>query len=421
MVANSSRFLNISLRVSTLGIRFLFIFFLAKYLDPASVGYYGIFTATIGYAMYFVGLDFYTYVSREILKVPTSQRGGLLKAQMTLAGLLYVALFPISLWLLSQIGWPGYLIYWFLPILVLEHFNQEISRLLIALSEQLTSSVILFVRQGSWAIVITTLMYFDHSARNLSLVMAMWALAGVTAACTGIFKLRKLKIEGWSMPINWDWIKKGITVSAAFLVATLALRGIQTFDRYWLEAIGGIEVVGAYVLLIGIAGTMLTFLDAAVFAFAYPNLILLNHEKEFREAQRQVKILFWQTIALTGGFAVISSLALPYLLVWIGNSLYQQAAHWYPWLLGAMSLNAISMVPHYALYAMGTDKPIIQSHIIALIVFIVITVLLESSYKTQAVLIGLNAAFGSILLWKSLAYLFLLQRHKQAKLKTAHI
>lgn len=268
MVTNTDRLLNIGLRSVTLVLRFFLIFFLAKYLGPSSVGYYFIFTATVGYAMYFVGLDFYTYVSREIVKSPTHKRGQILKGQAALSGLLYLAMLPVAIGLLFKSGWPGHLVWWFVPILFLEHFNQELTRLLIALSEQLTSSMILSVRQGSWAIAIIVLMKLEESTRNLEVVMALWSAAGVSVASIGVWRLRQLKTEGWRLPIDWRWVKKGITVSAAFLVATLALRGVQTFDRYWLETLGGIQMVGAYVLLLGVVSTLLTFLDAAVFAFA---------------------------------------------------------------------------------------------------------------------------------------------------------
>jgi O-antigen/teichoic acid export membrane protein len=415
MVTNSDRLLNVGLRSATLGTRFLFIFFLAKYLDPASVGYYGLFTATVSYAMYFVGLDFYTYVSREIVKTPTNQRGQLLKGQMALSGVLYLLFLPLGIWLLNQSGWPSYLIWWFLPILLLEHFNQEVSRLLIALSEQLTSSVILFVRQGSWAIAIIALMYVDPGARNLSVVMALWGLAGLAAAGIGIWKIKQLKTEGWALPIDWRWIKKGIAISAVFLIATLALRGVQTFDRYWLESLGSIEQVGAYVLLIGIAGTLLTFLDAAVFAFAYPNLIKLNHQHKHEEANKQVRLLLLQTLTMCALFGVTSWLVLPYFLEWIGNPFYQQTAHWYPWLLTAMIINAISMVPHYALYARGADKPIIYSHIAALVGFVSATAFSSQLLGAGSVLLGLNTAFLVMLFWKTYSYRSLIRlRHSFA-------
>ena len=269
MIPHSKRLLNIALRSATLGTRFLFIFFLAKYLDPASVGYYGLFSAAIGYALYFVGLDFYTYVTREILKAPNGNRGQMLKSHAALTGVLYVVLFPVALLFLDQADWPGQLPWWFFPLLFLEHFNQELSRLLVALSEQIAASVILFVRQGSWAIAVVILLSFHTPSRNLDTILALWAIAGVAAAAMGIWKLKKLNMGGWRSSVDWQWIKKGIVVSSALLIATLAIRGINTFDRFWLEALGGINMVAAYVLLLGVAGTLMTFLDAGVLAYAH--------------------------------------------------------------------------------------------------------------------------------------------------------
>lgn len=400
----AERILNIGLRSATLGTRFLFIFFLAKYLDPASVGYYGLFTAAIGYALYFVGLDFYTYVTREILKAPNEQRGQMLKGQAALSGVLYVLLFPAAVAFLMQSGWPGQLPWWFFPLLFLEHFNQELSRLLIALSEQITASVILFVRQGSWAIASVLLLNVHAPSRNLETVLALWAAAGIAAAAMGIWKLKRLRISGWRAPVDWRWIKKGIAISGAFLLATLAIRGVNTFDRYWLEALGGIDMVAAYVLLLGVAGTLMTFLDAGVFAYAYPALIQHHHKREYAQARAKVRQVLWQTAILSAAFALVSWLLLPYLLRWIGNPVYLQAAHFYPWLVLAMVLNALSMAPHYGLYAQGHDKPIIYSHGASLVCFIASTWLLSKHFGPMAVTLGLNLAFALILVWKSLAY-----------------
>lgn len=404
LATNSTRLLNIGLRTVTLGTRFLFIFFLAKFLDPASVGYYGIFTATVGYALYFVGLDFYAYVTREILRTPAEQRGRLLKGQAVLAGILYLVLLPLGLVFLQQAGWPDHLARWFFPILLLEHFNQEISRLLIALSEQVYASLILFVRQGSWAIAIVVLMILDIRTRHLEAVMALWASAGIVAAGIGIWKLWQLRIGGWRASTDWLWIKKGIAVSTAFLVATLALRGIQTVDRYWLAALGGIEMVGAYVLLLGVASTMMVFLDAGVFAYTFPALIEHNHHNEHDAARAKVRRMLYQTLAFAAAFGIVSYLLLPYLLRWTGNPVYINSLPWYPWLLMAMTINAIGMVPHFALYARGRDKPIIYSHIGALLGFFVATWTLSKTYSALAVPLGLNIAFAIILVWKATAY-----------------
>ena len=110
------------------------------------------------------------------------------------------------------------------------------------------------------------------------------------------------------------------------------------------------------------------------------------------------------TVLLSSLFALVSWLALPYLLTWIGNPLYSNAIYLYPWLLLAVVLNALSMVPHYALYARGQDKPIIHCHLAALVVFVVSTWALSTLVSILAIPIGLALAFLVILTWKSLAY-----------------
>lgn len=405
MAIRPERFFNIGLRLGTLGARFVFVFFLAKYLDASSVGYYGLFTATVGYVLYFSGMDFYVYVTREILAAPKEQRGRMLKGQAALSGLIYLALIPVVLVFLSITEWPGYLVWWFLPILLLEHFNQEVSRLLVALSEQVFASIVLFVRQGSWVIAIALLMPGHVDSRSLDVVMGLWSCAGIAAAALGIWKVRRLQIGGWEAAIDWGWVRRGIAVSGALLLATLALRGVQTLDRYWLEALVGIELVGAYVLFLGIAGAMMVFIDAGILSFGYPALITFHHRKEYARAREKVRQMLYQTLVVCTGFAIISWLALPYLLAWVGNPAYEDTMFLYPWLLAAMTINAIGMVPHYGLYGARRDKPIIYSHLAALPAFALTVFLLGHSYPAHAVPAGLVAAFAIILVWKTMAYL----------------
>jgi O-antigen/teichoic acid export membrane protein len=311
---------------------------------------------------------------------------------------------PLALWFLKNSEWPGHLVLWFLPILFFEHFNQEMSRLLVALSEQIAASLILFVRQGSWAVVLVVLMNVSESTRNLDMVMALWTTAGALSAGLAIWKLKRLNIGGWFLPVDWKWIKKGIAVSFAFLIATLALRGMQTLDRYWLQALGGIEVVGAYVLMLGVAGTLLSFLDAGIFAYAYPSLINNHHNNEQVEARAKVRQVILQTLLISVAFGIISWIMLPYLLAWIDKPLYLKSINFYPWLLMAMIFNALSMVPHIALYAQGYDKPIIYSHIVTLLAFIVATWLLSDKFQALSVPIGLSFAFLITFIFKTMAY-----------------
>lgn len=405
MTRSAAPFINTALRISTLSMRFALIFVLAKYLDAASIGYYGLFTATIGYAVLLFGLDFYTYTTREITKVGSERQGELLKGQAALVGLFYLILAPIVLLVLWRTGLPAHLIWWFLPILILEHLNQEIYRLLIILSQQITASILLFLRQGSWALAAAGMMTLSRQSRDLDFILLLWTVSGIVAALVGMWKLRRLGLGGWREPVDWSWIRRGLTISSAFLVATLAVRAVQTIDRYWLESLVGIEIVGAYVLFFGVASALNVFLDAGIFSFFYPKLIDLANQSRLSDLHSTVRKTALLTLASCISFALVSSLMLPILLNWIGRDVYHAQINLYYWIIAAMIFYSLGMIPHYALYAQRQDRSIVASHLASLIVFALVTLGTITRSRAYAVPVGVFSAMAVIFIWKTFVYL----------------
>ena len=380
------------------------IFFLARFLAPAQLGLYGLLTATIGYSLYLLGFDFYTFTTREVLKRQRHEWGGLLKNQGALSLVLYAIFIPLlSLIFINELL-PWHLAGWFFVLLVLEHINLEIGRLLITVSEQFMASVMLFLRQGTWAIAISALMVVEPTTRSLDFVLGAWTVAGLLAVLAGAYSLAELGIGGWHKKVDWNWIANGLKVSIPLLVATLALRGVFTLDRYWLQSLGGLEIVGAYVLFISIGSTLMSFLDAGVFTFSYPGLISTHQKQQPALFRKNLRLLVIQTVMISVAYAVVSLLLLSPLLNLLGNPLYTAQQYLYPWVLITMILYAFSMVPHYALYAQGIDQPIIHSHIVSFFVFIMTTWLFSQRWPLLAVPLGLCAAFMLILVWKAWAF-----------------
>lgn len=402
--SNRIRALNIALRVATLASRFLLIFFLARFLDPSQLGLYGLLTATIGYSFYLLGFDFYTFTTREVIKRERHEWGGLLKDQGALSLVLYAIFLPLlSLIFITELL-PWRLSGWFFALLILEHLSAELSRLLIAISEQLLASAMLFLRQGTWAIALTALMTIDPTTRSLDYVFGAWTIAALFAVVVGIHRLSQLGIGGWHKKVDWHWIAGGLKISISFLTATLAIRGVSTLDRYWIQSLGGLEMVGSYVLFTGISGSLMAFLDAGVFAFAYPGMISAHHKKQPTLFRRSLRKLFVLTCTLTVSFAIVSLLLLSPLLSWLNNPLYVAQQYLYPWILLSMVIYALGMVPHYALYAQGLDRPIIYSHIASLFVFTIATWLFAQHWPLLAVPLGLCTSFTLILIWKAWAF-----------------
>ena len=123
---------------------------------------------------------------------------------------------------------------------------------------------------------------------------------------------------------------------------------------------------------------------------------------------RKVCQMAIHTIGASALFAVASSLALPVLLGWVGSEIYIAQIGIYYWVLGAVIAYSLAMVPHYALYATGHDRPIIASHVVGLVVFIMGTLALTQVSRPYAVPMGVFLAMFVVLFWKSVAYLQIL-------------
>ncbi|MNE57173.1 hypothetical protein D3C80_1521230 [compost metagenome] len=154
----------------------------------------------------------------------------------------------------------------------------------------------------------------------------------------------------------------------------------------------------------GVCTALISFLDAGVFAFIYPGLIGSYQAQDASEFRSGVRKLLTQTLLISGAFSVIALIVITPLLAWLDKPLYSAQLYLFPWLLFATVLYALGMVPHFALYAQGRDKPIIHSHIISLIVFVAATWGFSRYWPYLAVPMGLCLSFLTILCWKSWSF-----------------
>lgn len=394
------RLLNLALRGTTLSGKFALIFVLAKFLEPAEVGLYGLFSATIFYCLMALGFDFYTYSTREIIVTDKKKWAAQLRDQGVFYTITYTILIPASLLIFWLRFLPWKLVFWFFPLLALEHVAQELNRLLVAISEPLWASVILFIRQGCWAIMTAVILWIFPEQRHLTFVLAAWAL-GVSCACIlGFIRLRKLDSSTLQLPIDWNWIKKGIKVAFPFVLATLSLRALYTFDRYWIETLGSLEVLAAYVFFVGIANAIMNFLDAAVFSFTYPELIAAVERKDTKGFKSQLRRMGIQTILLTFTLSAAAVILIRPIIHWVNRDVYSQHFALLSWTIFATAISAISMIPHYGLYALRQDRSIISVNILSLPIFIFATLIFSQPYNTLSIPISLFITFSFLLIFK---------------------
>ena len=399
------RLINVSLRGGTLVCKFLLVFFLAKFLPPEKVGLFGLVVATIGYSFFVLGFEFYTYSSRELLGVSKEKWLPIIRDQWLFFAISYALFLPLLLFAFGVYFSSWKYVGWFLVLLLFEHTAQELNRLLVVMSEQFLASLVLFLRSGAWAIVAVLLMGYVQEARNLEFVFLAWSVGAGAACALGAARILQLNKSTWNRKVDWRWILRGVKIAFPLLIASLAIRGLFTFDRYFVESAVGLDVLGAYVLFVGIAFSIVSFLDAGVIAFLYPKVVAAAKENDERKFKKNMKELAVTLVLATVAMAVFALLFSPFILGWIGREVYLDNFYILQWLLLAVIVYAASMVPHVGLYAKHYDKAILYSQVLGLLVFFIGCFIGIPMFGAIAVVWAMCVSFLVILVWKVAVYL----------------
>lgn len=396
------RLINVALRGATLVSKLVLFVALAKLLEPAEVGVFGMLAATIMIGQFALGYEYCKYANRELISAAEARWPAIVRDQAAFYAVAYAALLPamLVLFFLGMLPWS--VAAWFFVLLTLEHVTHEMGRVLVAMSYQLHATALLFVRAGAWVLVAVPVMWLKPEARSLEFVFLAWAAGLAVAAAIGFGRIAA--IGGWSAvgAVDWTWVRRGIAISTPFVLATLALKALSTFDRYWLAEITNLEVVGAYVFFAGIANSVKSFLDASVFTFSYPALVASAARGDDAGFRRSMRVMLWETVGVTAAVTVAILAFIEPLLEWIGKEIYRVNLALLYWTLGATFLYAIGMVAHYGNYAQHRDRLILGANAVGLAAFVAWGAAFAGLYGSLVIPQALCAAFAVILVIKTL-------------------
>ncbi|MDK2375913.1 lipopolysaccharide biosynthesis protein [Serratia fonticola] len=363
-----SRMLGLSLRGATLASKFLLVIFLARYFSIDVMGQYALFTASVSYALFIVGLDFYTFSSREILSSNDSKiQAKLIRDQFVFYLISYVFVFPLLLIIFFYKLLPSSFIFWFYTLLILEHISQELVRLLVVMKKNVLANLVYFIRAGSWVYISIGIMFFYVPGRSLDFILLSWSIGGAVSILISLYGLRSLSVFKLESSINWIWMLQGIRVALPLLFGTLSLRAIYTADRYILQWFDSTSSVGIYGFYSSFSSALLAFIDATVVMQYYPRVVE-NFKCGNLEAYNIISKEFLRSIVFMGAFISICLAVLMNVLpFFIGKPEYSNSIGVFYILLSGAFVFAISLVPHYQLYAQGRDFELILSSFMAFI------------------------------------------------------
>ncbi|MCB1729135.1 MAG: oligosaccharide flippase family protein [Pseudomonadales bacterium] len=365
-----SRLGNMALRGLTLACRLLLILLLARFLPAQDVGLFGLFFISVNFGLILVGLNFHSYSNREAISADRHRQSQLLFNQLALYLLAYLLMLPLAMALFQAGLLPWTLFGMFLSLVVIEHLSYEAYRLFVALGRPVTAGVVGFFRGASWVLLIVPLFHWREDLQTLTSVLLLWLFGGLASL---LFSLVVLYRDGFTFckgPLDTAWIFRGLRVAAPFFLGTLAIRGIFTVDRYLVEALSDLAVVGVYTFYTGICVALLALVDAAIFSFTYPQLIHSANSGNEVEFKARFRRLCRHCVAATLGLATITYILSIPIIRLADNPIYLEYLDLFGLLLIAYCLFIISSIPHYGLYAIKADGAILQARVVALASFL---------------------------------------------------
>ena len=363
---------DLSLRIAALGGKFLLMMAIARFLTVKDVGNYGLYVSIIVMSLYFVGLDFYIFSTREILDPKVTKKTGEI--------LFNQVVFFLFSYLLLAVVWPGLLTLSAITgvggllfvLTITEHLSQECYRLLIIKEKITIANFILFIRSGVWCYLCVPLLYFHFI--NLEQIFYIWLVSSAISVVVGvIFIVRFESISISDFKFNIEWLKRGIKTSFLFFLGTLCLRVINYIDKVIAVHFISSPKLGVYVFFFGVAAAVQAVIDVLVVTRYYPSLVKAIQVNNVVETKKtfvtfKKKILFYNF-----GLFMLSIPACYIMIKLTGKVEYTNHFMWYILIVIATSFLNMSLPYHYVLYSKKKDTSIICINAIALLLFIIIS------------------------------------------------
>ncbi len=396
-LATSVTTVNLIIRGITLAGKFFLVFFLAKHLTTEQLGYWGIFSTSISLSIYLVGLDFYTYSSRNILEYPVEDTGVLLRDQMILYSISYAIFFPIlSLLFVFEVIEVKFILF-FYGVLIFEHFAQESYRIFVVFSKPFIANIILFLRTGMWPYLLVTLWISGFEEfKNLKWVYLFWIGGGMSAMIISlIFILRVPFKKIRKIPVNWHWIKTGIRVSLLFFIGTIAFKIVEFADRYFIDFYHTKEDVGVYTFYANMSNIIEIVVHTAVIIIFSPKLI-----EAFYSSQKNYRLIhakFSRQTILFSLLAFILIFAMIYPIIYfLDKPEFFEQFNVFTLLCFAEVIFNVSLIFHYILYVRRNDTAIVKAAVFAAFVNIMFNFLLIPQYSTAGAALATFISFVTL-------------------------
>lgn len=380
MYGKLSFILDLFIRALSLGGKFVVVLIIAKLLTPEDLGVYGIFGALISYLLYFLGMDFYTYSTRDIIKNTDLPIWEKLYNQYLFFIFNYLLLVFLGKYIFASANLEAYTKLGVI-LAVSEHASQEIYRVLVAIGKVRVANIQYFIRVGGWCYVVAAFTFFLRYPTVYD-IFTIWLYFSLSSFIFGLYYICKYdapKLEYFK--VNLRWIQIGIKTSLFFFVGTIFIRGVFYFDKIIIQHFSSVNFVGVYVFFFGISAAIQSFVDIMVVSRYFPKFIqecLVKYHARDRLGIIATISKFKNKIILVALTLSILSIPCAFILSKVLNKDdYINLFLVYILMLISNFISLICAPFHYFLYSINKDTVIVLVNIFSFFSFLTVSLILS--------------------------------------------
>lgn len=405
------RGVNLSLRMATLLAKGGLIFFLATKFSPEDVGRYGLIAGLSTYWIFLYGFDFYAFASRFYIGGSEAEVLYAIKNQAAVTFIFYLIFCPLGFFVMyGQIPLLHIAILG-VVISVLDHLTLEAQRAYVFMLRPLFSSLIFFFRAGAWAILCVALLISGTQSVSLEFVLLLWALGLVSALAIALYPARRHFQKFLCIPIDMNWIWKGVLIATPLLIGTIALRGLFSLDRVLVANLGQAQLLASFVVYASVASAIQSAADAGVIAFKQPLIVAAARTSDLGSAVGIARRMAIESILVTSTLGIVAYFTVYFGCLYLNKISYLDNMLLLAQLLFGNVIYAAGLAPHTILYGFKRDRANISMNVIGFLVFLVVFYSVVGVDRVHAIGWALISAFIVIGVGKLFYVISLLRKH----------
>ena len=385
--------------------RLLLLIYIAKRLLPNEVGMFSLIFAIVNFSIILLGWDLYKQSQKKLMAESEESWPEIINNHIQSITIVYIIFLPLHYLYFSNEVLQEKYIYVFFPILIAEHLSQEYIRFLVVVGEPVKASWVLFAKSTMWIISVISIAEFfkDHINNLLDIILFAWLIGQIISLLLA-WHFYKVPIKlNTLIKIDIQNILVILKVSSIFLISSLSIRGLLTFDKYTVKYLTDLSYLGIYGFYTSIALSVTGLIESSVTNFSYPKILRTFQQGKIDECKRITKETYVLTIIVGIILSYTVIVATPHLLNWMDKSEYSKNINLLWILIPSALLFSLSVIPSIRLYAAGKIKSIAVANFLSIPVFFGTVYVFSEHYALIASALGV--LFGFIWLFLSKEYL----------------